>query len=352
MQSTARKAARGNRILSLAIACLLGASCVEGAVVFPGKTWAEATPESLGFDSVRLKAAVADLEREFSPAGTSELVIVRDGYLIWSGLNCDAYHQIFSCTKVFTSTVLGLLIDDRKCDPGDLAIRYLPALDVAHPQYAKLQLRHLATMTGGYQGLVRDVTAEQAWGDLLGYQIPQSPRFEAGSACAYHDHDVFLLSRILTGLAEQPLKELFRRRIADPIGMKRWDWGVVGGLGDGVALNNAAGTPARNPGVQTTTLDLARLGYLYLKRPTTAERCLRGRGNHESSTRLEPTRHRRRTGLPLRLLLVDEWASTERPISLAGAAAGYIRSARRPGKRLLRGARMEHGDRAFGRCTR
>lgn len=266
MQSTARKTTRGNPIPGLAFACLVGACCVEGAMVFPGKTWAEVTPESLGFDRARLKAAVADLDRGFSPAGTSELVIVRDGYLIWSGLNCDACHQIFSCTKVFTSTVLGLLADDGKCDPGDLAVGYLPALDDVHPQYAKLQLRHLATMTGGYQGVVRDVSGEQPWGDPLGYLTPQSPRYEAGSACAYHDPDVFLLGNILTRLAGESLAAVFKRRIADPIGLTRWDWGIAGTLGNGFPLNNAAGTPARAPGIQTSARELARFGHLFLNR--------------------------------------------------------------------------------------
>jgi CubicO group peptidase (beta-lactamase class C family) len=246
----------------------LAASQQQGgaSTVFPGRDWAEAAPESQGVEGAKLKAAVAWLDTHAGPDGAKELVIIRNGYLIWKGPNADARHKIFSCSKVFTSTVLGLLVDDGKCRLDDRAIQFLPSLDDQHPAYARITLRHLASMSGGYRGVVRDVSPEQPWGDPLGYLLPQSPRYEAGAACAYHDHDVFLLGHILTRLAQQPLKEVFQRRIADPIGMTRWDWGVAGPLDNGMALNNAAGTPAKNPGIQTTALDLARLGHLYLKR--------------------------------------------------------------------------------------
>jgi CubicO group peptidase (beta-lactamase class C family) len=44
----------------------------------------------------------------------SELIIIRNGYLIWEGDNFDIVHGVWSLTKTFTSTVLGLLIDDGK----------------------------------------------------------------------------------------------------------------------------------------------------------------------------------------------------------------------------------------------
>lgn len=73
-----------------------------------------------------------------------------------------------------------------------------------------------------------------------------------------------MLGAILTKLAGEPLKAVFARRVARPIGMARWDWGVSFRR-DGVEHNNAAGTP-ETPGMQTTALDMARFGLLYLNR--------------------------------------------------------------------------------------
>ena len=244
---------------------------LAGETVFPGEQWLEATPASQGVDPAKLRAAVTFMEENFGPDGARELVIVRNGYLIWKGPDCQAYHEIYSATKVFTSTVLGLLVDEGRCTLESRAIEYLPELADRDPAYAGLTLRHLASMRGGYRGRVEGVVKdEQPWGDPIIYTTtPDKPEFEPpGSQVAYNDHDVHLLARILaTRIAGESLQDIFQRRIAEPIGMKRWEWGISGTI-EGLPHVNAAGTPARNGngGVRTTACELARLGLLYLNR--------------------------------------------------------------------------------------
>lgn len=242
----------------------------QSKTVFPAADWQAASSESLGVDPVRLKASIAYMDENFGADGAKELVIIRSGYLIWAGPDSDAYHELYSATKVFTSTVLGLLIDDGKCTLDTLAVEHLPDLDDRQPAYAEIRLRHLASMTGGYRGEVANVAPGQKWGDPIVYvTTPESPEHEpAGSQIAYNDHDVHLLGRILAArIAKEPLKDLFKRRISDPIGMSRWEWGVCGSV-DGMVHYNAAGTPTLNGngGIQTTPRELARLGHLYLNR--------------------------------------------------------------------------------------
>lgn len=246
------------------LVALSGLSNAQQIGVFPGAEWAEATPDSQGVDSAKLNAAVTYMDDTFGPDGAKELVVIRNGYMIWKGPNADGYHNVWSATKTFTSTVLGLLVADGKCTLDDLAIKYLPELDDQYPLYARIKLRHLASMTSGYAGEVVDVTPEQPWGELMHYLNPTAPLFEAGTRVQYHDHQVLLLGSILTRLAGESLKAVFKRRIADPIGMAGWDWGVAG-LIDGIELNNAPGNPAR-PGIETTARDMARFGQLYLNR--------------------------------------------------------------------------------------
>lgn len=237
------------------------------AMCFPGAEWAVAAPESQAVDPVRLAAAVDHMEATFGRDGARELVIVRNGRLIWAGPEADADHTIYSCTKTFTSTLLGLLVDDGKCSLDDPAVKHLPELDYEHPLYAKIRLRHLASMCGGYRGEVRDKRPDQPWGDVMAYLIPREPAFEAGTHVQYNDHDVFVLGRILTRLAGEPLRDLFHRRIAGPIGIRRWEWGVSGII-DGIALNNPPGNPGGSgaAGVRISPRDLARFGLLMLNR--------------------------------------------------------------------------------------
>jgi CubicO group peptidase (beta-lactamase class C family) len=251
-------------LLVVLAAGILAANCVLSAeTVFPGKAWREATPESQGVDRAKLKAAVERLE-------VSQLVVIRHGYVIWQGPEANAYHPIYSSTKVFTSTCLGLVYDDRKCQLDDPMVNYLPDWGEAYPAYSKVTLRLLARMQGGTRGKLGSVGEGQKWGDPITYATtPDKPEFQpAGSQIAYQDSNVHLLGRIVAmHLAHEPLKELFQRRIADPIGMSHWDWGLSGQI-EGMKHYNAAGTPARKGGggIKITPLDAARFALLYLNR--------------------------------------------------------------------------------------
>ena len=253
-------------IVLVLVACVAGRG--EAQTVFPGNTWEVATPESQGVDPARLQEAIDYMDANFDPDGAKELVVVRNGRLIWEGPAADAYHPVFSCTKTFTSTALGLLVDDGKCALDDLALRFEPKLANDHPLYAKIKLRHLAAMCGGYRGEVKDVREEdQPWGDVMAYLNPREPDFEAGTTVRYNDHDVFLLGKILTLLVRQPLQEVFQQRIAGPIGMTKWEWGVSGTV-DGIPLNNPPGNPGGlgAGGIKTTPREMARFGLLMLNR--------------------------------------------------------------------------------------
>jgi hypothetical protein len=66
-------------------------------MVFPGKDWNQATPESQGIDSAKLRAALDYLARSLAEHGGADTVfIVRNGYGIWQGPECDREFQIFS----------------------------------------------------------------------------------------------------------------------------------------------------------------------------------------------------------------------------------------------------------------
>jgi CubicO group peptidase (beta-lactamase class C family) len=236
-------------------------------MVFPAENWLEVTPESQGVDPLKLKAAVDYMEVKFGPDGAKELMVVRNGYLIWQGPNVDAYHPVWSCTKTFTSAVLGLLVGDEKCTLDTRAVDYLPSLADAHPLYRKIELRHLASMTGGYQGEVKDVGPDRPWGEPMAFLNPRQPLFEPGTTVQYNDHDVFLLGKVLTLIARQPLSVFLARRIGDPIGMTKWQWAVSGAV-DGIDLNNPSGNPGGQGagGVRTTAREMARFGLLFLNR--------------------------------------------------------------------------------------
>src|SRR5262245_50143619 len=100
---------------AVALAWIGGLPCAGQETVFPGKDWEQATPASQRLDADKLQAAADYLRANSGRDGVRELAIVRNGRLVWRGEGIDKVHGIWSCTKSFTSTVLGLLIEDGKC---------------------------------------------------------------------------------------------------------------------------------------------------------------------------------------------------------------------------------------------
>ncbi|HZK61543.1 MAG TPA: serine hydrolase domain-containing protein, partial [Anaerovoracaceae bacterium] len=124
--------------------------------VFPKERWEEMTPESLGVNPVVLDSALGYLDANSEGVGTDEMVIVRHGYIIWKGKSCNAKHEIFSCTKTFTSTVLGILVTQGKLKVEDLVVDYYPELaqgDDGQKAYNLIRFKDLATMSAGYQSI-------------------------------------------------------------------------------------------------------------------------------------------------------------------------------------------------------
>jgi len=233
-------------------------------MAFPGTDWQEPTPESQSVDSTKLNAAVRYLESNAGRDGVKELVIIRNGYMIWKGSDIDKVHGVWSLTKSFTSTVLGLLIDDGKVTLNTLAKDYLPSMAATYPT---VTLRHFTTMTSGYYAVGDKPRGSYKHGPSLTPFIPATtPLFEPpGSKYAYWDSAMNQFANVLTRIAGEPIENLFKRRIADPIGMNpaRWDWGDFGKV-NGIVVNGGSGNS--NKHIFISARELARFGHLFLNR--------------------------------------------------------------------------------------
>jgi CubicO group peptidase (beta-lactamase class C family) len=240
-------------------------------MAFPGPAWEETTPETQGLDPVKLAQAVAHLEAHTGRDRARELVIVVNGRMVWKGDNIDHVHGIWSCTKSFTSTVLGLLIEDGRCTLETRVASVLPAME---EHYGAVTLRHFTTMTSGYRAVGDATTGGYTHGPSRSPFEPDArPLFAPGSAYAYWDSAMNQFAHALTRLAGEPLDELFRRRIADPIGMDpaAWRWGDFGVV-EGVRVNGGSGNQGKH--VQISARELARFGLLMLNEGRWKERQL------------------------------------------------------------------------------
>ena len=226
-------------------------------MVFPGRAWRRASPDSQGIDPGKLGAAMEYLGRALNDhGGAGTVLIVRNGYEVWAGPEGDKEYQIFSATKSFTSTALGLLIQDGKVLLDTLAKDLEPALA---EHYSRVTLRHFATMTSGYDSAGGSYEFDaQGRGDSWNPGPPAPPIFPAGSKFRYWDDAMSQFGSLLTKAAGQPLDRLFKARIADPIGMTQWRW-TENDTPTGRVLSWQGG-------IWTSSRELARFGHLFLNR--------------------------------------------------------------------------------------
>ena len=231
-------------------------------MTFPKAHWEETLPQSQSLDETKLAAAIDYLRRNSGRDGVKEVVIVRNGRLVWKGDDIDKVHGIWSCTKSFTSTVLGLLIEDGKCELDTPARQFVPELADHFPD---VTLRHFTTMTSGYRAVGDEPRGSYAHGpSSTPFRPFDKPLFTPpGSQYAYWDSAMNMFGLVLTRAAGEPLEALFKRRIADPIGMnsKQWDWGDYATI-DGVVVNGGSGNAGKH--VTISAREMARLGHLFL----------------------------------------------------------------------------------------
>ena len=250
-------------VILLAIGLMAGRSpSFAQEMVFPGQHWQESSPRSQSLDETKLAAAVDYLRQNSGRDGVKELVIVRNGRIVWKGDDIDKVHGIWSCTKSFTSTSLGLLIDDGKCELDTAAKTFVPELAEF---YSEVTLRHFTTMTSGYRAVGDEPQGGYKHGpSRTPFQPFDQPLFSPpGSQYAYWDSAMNMFGLVLTRAAGEPLEVLFKRRIADPIGMnaKAWDWGDYAKI-DAVVVNGGSGNGGKH--ITISAREMARFGHLLL----------------------------------------------------------------------------------------
>ncbi len=241
----------GNVVLFILLICSQATKSAPAA--FPGEAWEQASPESQSVDLAKLMAAVDYLREHSGGNSVNRLIIVRNGRVIWQGPEVDRPQRVWSVSKAFTSTAHGLLIEDGKCTLDTLAARFNPK-DMAE-YYPNVTLRHLATMTSGYDGVGGSYDFDEKHrGDQNALVGPLPPFFAPGTKYQYWDEATQQYGYVLTQIAGEPLPDYLNRRVLMPIGISRVEW----------QPDDTGKVPNWTGGLVISARDLARFGHLFL----------------------------------------------------------------------------------------
>jgi CubicO group peptidase (beta-lactamase class C family) len=216
------------------------------------------TPKKEGVSSVGVDSflnAAAHASHEFH-----SFMFLRHGKVIaqgwWDPYKPALKHNMYSTSKSFTSTAIGLAVSEKRLTVNDKVISFFAGMlpDTITPYLAKLTVKDLLTMSVGQ---ATDPTTAIPFGDknwvkaFLATPIVNEP----GSRFLYNSMATFMLSAIVQKVTGQKEFDYLKPRLFDPLGIKGIDWEVNN---DGI---NTGGW-----GLRLKTEDMAKLGQLYLQK--------------------------------------------------------------------------------------
>ena len=115
-----------------------------------------ATPESQGVSSPALLAFIEALDAGVDTMNS--VIVVRHGQVIaegwWAPYSADTRHSMFSLSKSFTSTAVGLAINEGKLNLDDEVMKFFPGDVPEKPSdnLKAMRLRDLLIMSSGHHG--------------------------------------------------------------------------------------------------------------------------------------------------------------------------------------------------------
>lgn len=167
----------------------------------------------------------------------------------------DTPHRMYSVTKSFTSTAVGLAVAEGRLSVDDRVIDIFPELVPATPDAHRNELRvgHLLTMSSGHRQeafppLYRPLPSLAAFVSGRPSVAPGS-RFDYSNPCSY------TLAAIVERVTGETISDYLRPRILEPLGIACRPW-----------LRSDEGVTNGGFGLHLTTRELSRFGQMLLQR--------------------------------------------------------------------------------------
>ena len=217
-------------------------------------------PETQGVDPRGILAFLDAMEAA-PDIEMHSLMVLRHGQLVaegwWSPYAAELPHLLYSLSKSFASTALGLMVDEGLVDLDATVLSYFPELDadVTDPRSRSMRVRHVAAMASGHRAetLERALAIDPA--DLVHGFLLVPPDAEPGTVFAYNQPCTYTIAAIVQRLAGQTLVEYLRPRLLDSLGIGPVGW-----------QQHPSGHDLGFTGLHATTDAIARLGLLHLQR--------------------------------------------------------------------------------------
>jgi CubicO group peptidase (beta-lactamase class C family) len=260
--------------LAFQLAVLLpGNALADEPTVWPTAGWAESTPEAQGMDSAALAKLV-----DFGAANAMDsLLVTRHGRLVaeayYAPFRAGLPHRVNSTTKGVIGTLTGMAIQDGLIASLDEPVlKFFPERSVENVDARKkaMTLGHLLNMTSGLDwkeklddsvpDTMLQMNRSRDWqGFVLDRPMAQAP----GGSFNYNSGNTHLVSAVLAMKTGGSTLAYAQRRLFQPLDIRDVRW-----------LKDPQGIEIGGWGLYLQPRDMAKIGYLYLRKGQWHERQL------------------------------------------------------------------------------
>lgn len=212
-------------------------------------------PEEVGLRSQDIEKYYSLIEEK--GVNLHGLMIIRHGKVAaegyWAPFDAEYMHRMYSCSKTFTSTAIGILQGDGKLNIHDPLVKYFPEYEkyCSHPYKAQMTIRDLLLMATPYAVGSYEFT-DKNWVESFFNKL--EPTHPAGTIWHYDTSGTHTLAALVERVSGQKLLDFLYDRV----------FKYMGGSDDMWCIKAPEGTSWGGAGVIARQRDLARLGYLWL----------------------------------------------------------------------------------------
>jgi len=239
---------------------------VNDTAPWPTSEWSKTTPEEQGMNSAYLDSMI-----EFYATNEIQidsLLVIRNGWIVFeeypSTFGPNDTHHLFSCTKSITSTLIGIALRLGYLESINTSVLdYFPEREFTNPSEKKdkITIQNLLEMTSGldwneeqHGNVINDYNKMVHSEDWVKYVLDKPMAAEPGSIFLYNSGASHILSAIIQERTHNTTLEFAVAYLFQYLGITEFEW-----------IQDPQGVYSGASGLKMKPLDMAKIGYLYIK---------------------------------------------------------------------------------------
>ena len=216
------------------------------------------TPEAQGVSSSAILDFIEAADKQVN--SMHSFMLVRHGHVVaegwWSPYDANTRHSMYSLSKSFTSTAVGLAVAEGKFSVDDVVLKFFPDEAPAEPSanLRAMRVTDLLRMNTGQHAEDMAKFSFESSEPLVKLFLSMPVAHKPGTHFWYNTPATFMCSAIVQKTTGQTVLDYLKPRLFDPLGIEGPTWEMKQQYSFG------------GSGLAIRTEDIAKFGQLYLQK--------------------------------------------------------------------------------------